>query len=135
MADKGDTVSRTYELCLPIIKLIKKREGITIEDIWEDDDFRDVREQLSEFLTKKGTIGSLAEASNELQRQHRELVRKSDLTPEEIEKMGILSATAYVLSAEAFASLITPKAVFIYTLKEIYPWLELLAKVAIRVTI
>lgn len=133
--DWEDTLSKLYQLALPIMRSVRERDDITLENVWVNDDLKEVREKLSALLMDTKTINSLTEASKELLKKQRQLISQGDLTAEEIEKIGVLSATAYVLSAEAFASLITPKAVFIYTLKEVYPWMELLAKLAIVVAV
>ncbi|MGA7878806.1 MAG: hypothetical protein WCA08_24315 [Desulfoferrobacter sp.] len=133
--DWEDTLSKLYQLARPIMRSVRERDDITLENVWVNDDLKEVREKLSALLMDTKTINSLTEASKELLKKQRQLISQGDLTAEEIEKIGVLSATAYVLSAEAFASLITPKAVFIYTLKEVYPWMELLAKLAIVVAV
>ncbi|MGA7875703.1 MAG: hypothetical protein WCA08_08575 [Desulfoferrobacter sp.] len=130
-----DTLTKLYQLALPIMKTIKERDDVTLENVWENEEIKNARAKLNAHLMETGTIGSLTEASKELLKRQRQLISKGDLSADDIEKIGVLSATAYVLSAEAFASLITPKAVFIYTLKEVYPWVELLAKLTIVVAV
>ncbi len=130
-----DTLTKLYQLALPIMKTIKERDDATLENVWENEEIKNARAKLNALLMETGTIGPLTEASKELLKRQRQLISKGDLSADDIEKIGVLSATAYVLSAEAFASLITPKAVFIYTLKEVNPWVELLAKLTIVVAV
>ena len=53
--------------------------------------------------------------------------------PPELRKLGVLSAAAYTLSGDALAHAVTPKAIFLYTLRQLLPWLQRAAELGVLV--
>lgn len=127
-----DTLSTLLGLSLPVAEAIAGH-GVTLENAWDHPAIKALRERLVSELTRDGTIEQMLEASQSLREQHRQLLQKPTLTPEELRKLGVLSASAYALSANALAHAVTPQAIFLYTLRQLLPWLQRVAELGLLV--
>lgn len=110
----------------PITKAIADGQ-ITVDNAWGHPTLTAARDNLMRILGKQGTIDSLLEASQRLRDKHRRLLAKDVLTPDEITALGVLSATAHALSADALARAATPQAIFAYTIQRLAPWITRVA--------
>lgn len=108
-------------------------QTMTAKDAWNHPDIQDLRQRLLSVLTEKHNITELIKAGQELRRQHQALLSKKDLSIVELSQLGVLSGTAYVLTADALAQASTPSAIFQYTMNEVLPWLRKAANVALIV--
>ena len=127
-----DTLSTIIGLSLPVAEAIAGH-GVTLENAWDHPAIKALRERLVSELTRDGTIEQMLEASQSLREQHRQLLQKPTLTPEELRKLGVLSASAYALSADALAHAVTPQAIFLYTLRQLLPWLQRAAELGLLI--
>lgn len=125
-----DTLSKILESAQPISTSIARGE-LTLENAWTHPVLQEARERLVAELTKDGAIEEMMEAGRRLREQHQALLAKPTLTAEELRKLGVLSATAYALSGEALATAVTSKAIFMYTIRQLVPWLQRAADLAI----
>jgi hypothetical protein len=82
------------------------------------------RQAVLSELHRQNTVTALHEASRELRRQHAELLAQSELTPPELERMGVLSGLALVLSAQALAQTLSDEERFVHAVDQIGPWLD-----------
>lgn len=127
-----ETLSTVLGLSLPVAEAIAGH-GITMENAWDHPAIKALRERLVSELTRDGTIEQMLEASQSLREQHRQLLQRPTLTPEELRKLGVLSAAAYTLSGDALAHAVTPQAIFQYTLRQLLPWLQRAAELGVLV--
>ena len=119
------------DLSLPITSALAAQPHITIDTAWDHPAIKLVRDRLMSFLGQPSTIEQLSAASEVLRARHAELVRKPRLSSAELVQLGVLSSTAYVLSAQALSEASTPQALFRYTITQLTPWLKRAAEVAI----
>lgn len=119
-----DTLTKILRLVAPALDASRAGADLTHEGAWNSSLLMELRDKLVMELTQSGTIEQLDEASRQLREQHATLLAKPEATPDYIRKLGVLSAAAYVLSAKALQSAATPQAVFLYTIKQLIPWLQ-----------
>ena len=129
--DWRTALTELLDLSLPVTAAIAAQPHLTLANAWDHPAVKIVRERLMSYLGKPSTIAELSEASEQLRTLHEELLRKDKLTTAELVRLGVLSGTAYVLSAKALAEAATPQALFSYTLQQVTPWLKRAADVAI----
>jgi hypothetical protein len=127
-----DTLGRLLDTALPIAETAAK-EGIKPEELFTSPLVKEARERLVSELMRDGGIEDLLAAGQRLRERHRVLVAKPELSPRELQQLGVLSGAAYALSAEALAAAVTPKAIFLYTMQMLLPWLQRAAKLALIV--
>ncbi len=108
-------------------------QTLTPQAAWNHPDIKAMRQQLVSLLTEKHSVAELVNAGQELRRQHAALLAKKDLNIVELKQLGVLSGTAYVLTADALAQAASPIAIFQYTINEMLPWLRRAANVALIV--
>ena len=99
-------------------------QTLTPQAAWNHPDIKAMRQQLVSLLTEKHSVAELVNAGQELRRQHAALLAKKDLNIVELKQLGVLSGTAYVLTADALAQAASPIAIFQYTINEMLPWLR-----------
>lgn len=119
-----DTLMKFLRLFAPALDASKAGVDITSEGAWNSSLLMELREKLVAELTQSGTIEQLDEASQQLRKQHADLLAKPESTPDYLKKLGALSEAAYVLSSKALQSAATPQAIFLYTIKQLIPWLQ-----------
>lgn len=123
-------LGEVLQSALPIADHIAQR-NLTVKEAFHHPDIQDLRQRLLSVLTEKHDISELLKAGQELRRQHQALLAKRDLSIAELGQLGVLSGTAYVLTADALAQASTPLAIFQYTISEVVPWLKKAANVAL----
>lgn len=125
-----DTLGRLLDAALPVAETAAK-EKMKPEELWTHPLVKEAREHLVSELVRDGGIDDLLDAGQRLRERHRALLGKPELSPRELQQLGVLSGTAYALSAEALAAAVTPKAIFLYTMQKLLPWLQRAAKLAL----
>src|SRR5690349_10369541 len=90
-------------------------EPMSVQSAWNHPDIKQLRQQLVSVLTEKHNITELIQAGQQMRRQHQVLLAKKELSIVELKQLGVLSGTAYVLTADALAQASTPMAIFQYT--------------------
>lgn len=127
-----DTLGRLLDAAIPVAETAN-RERLKPEELWTHPMVKEARERLVSELVRDGGIDDLLAAGQRLRDKHRALLAKPELTPRELQQLGVLSGTAYALSAEALAAAVTPKAIFFYTMQKLLPWLQRAAKLALLI--
>lgn len=130
-----ETLLSLVDLAAPIVKIVNEREDLTLENAWDSDAVRELRDRLNQHINAETSTDSLMEASDKMLKLHQELLKKENLTSEDLINLGILSSTAYVLSANALIEASDPKQVFLYTLKQVYPWVEKVIPVILKLIV
>lgn len=128
-----DTLTTLLKLATPVASVSAAEHGSTFESAWNDPALKDAREKLLAELTQDGAIQQMIEASQRLREQSAALQKKAVLSPDELKKLGVLTATAEKLSAQALAGAVTSQAIFLYTIQQLLPWLQRAVDVGILI--
>lgn len=111
----------------------KGGNGITLDNAFMHPDVLGMREDLIKVLDAADTASALIEATAQLHLEAEKLFEKPTLTVDELVKLGAITAAARALSIQAFRAAGAPLQMFVYTLRQILPALEALAKVGVLV--
>jgi hypothetical protein len=82
------------------------------------------RQAIVQELSRQSTQSELIATSHALLRQHQLLSQQSDLGPTELQQLGVMSALALVLSAEALRNAVTDEQRFLHAVTQVGPWLS-----------
>lgn len=82
------------------------------------------RSALLAELRSRATLAELCEAGAALRRQHDELAFKAELSPAELQQLGVLSGMALALSTQAIEQALSEQALLVHAVTQIAPWLE-----------
>ncbi len=111
-----------------------KAKNISVNNAFDDGSpVKALADDLTALLTDDGQIEKLLQASQDMKAQHEALARKHPLTGDDFRQLGILAAGATVLSAQALALAVTRKQIFLYTMQQIWPWLQQGAKLGLEI--
>lgn len=108
----------------PLLSAVRANPNLSLESIWSDPNLKEARDKLVARLTQESTIEQLLQASAQLRKQHKDLLATPNRTPEDLRKLGVLADAALVLSAEALSSAATPWSMFVYTMRQLLPWVQ-----------
>jgi hypothetical protein len=135
MSDWMDTLLVLVDLASPIARIIQSKDDLTLENAWEHESVKELRDKLTEHINKQDNVDKLIEASEKMLKAQEEILNKEDISIEDLINMGVLSSTAYVLSSSSLLISLEPKQIFIYTMKEIYPWVEKAIPILLKVLV
>src|SRR5216117_544630 len=103
MPDKTAILDELFKVAEPVAHAFADGH-LTVDNAWTDPSITAVRDTLTALLTKDGTVDRLLQASHDMRVEHNKLLKKQPFTAADLQQLGILSAGAALLSAEAFAT-------------------------------
>lgn len=127
-----NTLTSILECAGPIAEAIAGGQ-MTAEGAWSHPAVKDLRERLMREVGGEGKIEDLLEAGRQLRAQHAKLLKKEELSAQDLARLGVLSAASYQLSSDALARASSGKALFLYTMKQLMPWLKRAADLALLI--
>lgn len=92
------------------------------------------RQAIVQELARRSTQDELIATSQGLRQRHQLLSQQDPLGPAELQQLGVLSALAVVLSAQALRQALSDEQRFLHAVTQIGPWLQRAAACGVDVS-
>lgn len=129
------SLETTAELATQVLSAARAAGSQDPWAVWDDPGVQAAAAALRADLERSGKVAELCEAADSLRAAHAELCARLGGSPadQDLIRLGILSAAAYALSAQAMTQAASLREVVEYTVRQLLPWLLRAAELGLLV--